>query len=545
VWDFFVENILVSSILKYFWYIVSLKTTPIIMLLQAKKINKLRGNLQGKKRVLIAFLLPLQMSQVYAADTEKGYFQGFKQGVSKLFSPEPVKSSHTVDLRDLSNYQLDTSRVQELPQVGGFQNGTRSQNNIPAMGISRRIDLKDAVLTAVQRRPEISQSISSLSSQAANIDVAKAQYYPQISGGFGTADLTKGERGRQVVSLNATQMLYDFGKVKSSVTTEEAKLAEAQARVLVSLDQIALEVADAIVNIKRYQEITKIAEQQKQGIARIAEIANLRAKAGISSQADPIQAQSNLEAAENNLIVQQTQLRQYQQKLRTLLGFDISNVEWEIPDSLIQQAGLYQEPEFTSIPTLMLAHAGVEVARSQKEQARLNTYPTINIKGSMSQAINGRNPNNNEDDGFYNSVMIEATSNFYQGGATRSQTRAASFAEEAARAQVNTAYLDVVDQVRLIREQIENKQRQMDILAQRRATTVRTRELYQEQYKLGTRTVVDLLNAEQAIHSAAQEIETARYDIYTAIVQYIQVTGRTRDLYDLNRISIQGFEVQP
>jgi adhesin transport system outer membrane protein len=74
---------------------------------------------------------------------------------------------------------------------------------------------------------------------------------------------------------------------------------------------------------------------------------------------------------------------------------------------------------------------------------------------------------------------------------------------------------------------------------------VRTRELYQEQYKLGTRTVVDLLNAEQAIHSAAQEIETARYDIYTAIVQYIQVTGRTRDLYDLNRISIQGFEVQP
>jgi len=545
VWDFFVENILVSSILKYFWYIVSLKTTPIIMLLQAKKNNKLRGNLQGKKRVFIALLLPLQMSQVYAADTEKGYFQGFKQGVSKLFSPEPVKSSHTVDLRDLSNYQLDTSRVQELPQVGGFQNGTRSQNNIPAMGIPRRIDLKDAVLTAVQRRPEISQSISSLSSQAANIDVAKAQYYPQISGGFGTADLTKGERGRQVVSLNATQMLYDFGKVKSSVTTEEAKLAEAQARVLVSLDQIALEVADAIVNIKRYQEITKIAEQQKQGIARIAEIANLRAKAGISSQADPIQAQSNLEAAENNLIVQQTQLRQYQQKLRTLLGFDISNVEWEIPDSLIQQAGLYQEPEFTSIPTLMLAHAGVEVARSQKEQARLNTYPTINIKGSMSQAINGRNPNNNEDDGFYNSVMIEATSNFYQGGATRSQTRAASFAEEAARAQVNTAYLDVVDQVRLIREQIENKQRQMDILAQRRATTVRTRELYQEQYKLGTRTVVDLLNAEQAIHSAAQEIETARYDIYTAIVQYIQVTGRTRDLYDLNRISIQGFEVQP
>ena len=185
------------------------------------------------------------------------------------------------------------------------------------------------------------------------------------------------------------------------------------------------------------------------------------------------------------------------------------------------------------------------MARLRKDQARLSRYPTINLKGSLSQAVNGRNPNNNEDDGFYNSIMIEASSNFYQGGAVRSQARAASYAEEAARAQVNTVYLDVLDQVRLIREQIENKQRQMNVLAQRRETTVRTKELYQEQYKLGTPTVVDLLNAEQAIHSAAQEIESARYDIYSAIVQYIQVTGRTRDIYALNRISIQGFEVQP
>ncbi len=160
------------------------------------------------------------------------------------------------------------------------------------------MNLVEAVHRAVQRRPEITQSISTLSAQAANIDVARSGYYPQLSGGIGTGDLTSGERGRQMVSLNATQMLYDFGKIKTNVNVEEARLAEQQARVLVSLDQVAFEVADAIVNIKRYQEITKIAQQQIQGIARIAEIANLRARAGISSQADPIQAQSNLEAAQ-------------------------------------------------------------------------------------------------------------------------------------------------------------------------------------------------------------------------------------------------------
>lgn len=361
---------------------------------------------------------------------------------------------------------------------------------------------------------------------------------------MGTGDLTSGERGRQVFSLNVTQMLYDFGKVRSNVNVEEAQLLAEQANVLVSVDDVAFQAANAIVNIKRYQEITKIAEQQISGIARINEIANLRARAGISSQADPVQAQSYLEASRSNLIVQQTQLRQYQQKLRTLLGFDVSGLEWSLPERLIVDSNLYQEPEFNQVPKMMLAQAQIQVVKAEIEQTRLSNYPTLNVKGSVSQAVNGRNPNNNKDDGFYNSIMLEASSNFYQGGATASRTRAASYAEQAARARMNTEYLNVLDQVRVLREEIENKQRQMSVLMARKETATRTKELYQEQYKLGTRTVVDLLNAEQSIHSAAQEIEAARYDIYTAIVNYIAQTGRSRDLYDLNNISIQGFEVQ-
>ena len=276
---------------------------------------------------------------------------------------QTTRSAHTIDITSLGHYALDTSKEAELPQITRSQSGQPTLNPTITAGIPQKMNLVGAVHRAVQRRPEITQSISTLSAQAANIDVARAGYYPQVSGGIGTGDLTSGERRRQIVSLNATQMLYDFGKIKTNISVEEARLAEEQARVLVSLDQIAFEVADAIVNIKRYQQITQIAQQQIQGIGRIAEIANLRARAGISSQADPIQAQSNLEAAQSNLIVQQTQLRQYQQRLRTLLGFDVSTVEWDIPDRIVAQADLYQDPEFTQIPNMILAHAGVNVAR--------------------------------------------------------------------------------------------------------------------------------------------------------------------------------------
>ncbi|WP_172440237.1 TolC family protein, partial [Escherichia coli] len=84
--------------------------------------------------------------------------------------------------------------------------------------------------------------------------------------------------------------------------------------------------AQTIINIQRYKKLIQIANQQIAGIKRIQEMANLRANAGISSQADPIQAQSYLQSAQSALIAQQSLLSQNQQPLYTLLGFDVSKI---------------------------------------------------------------------------------------------------------------------------------------------------------------------------------------------------------------------------
>jgi adhesin transport system outer membrane protein len=104
------------------------------------------------------------------------------------------------------------------------------------------------------------------------------------------------------------------------------------------------------------------------GIQRILDIANLRANAGISSQADPVQAESYLQSAQSSLIAQQSLLRQYQQRLRTLLGFDVSNKNWMIPENLVQSSDLFRDPEFNTIPKMISAQAEVEVAKSKKNK---------------------------------------------------------------------------------------------------------------------------------------------------------------------------------
>ncbi len=456
--------------------------------------------------------------------------QSSKNQINKLIAPTPDTDIFNVKVSALSHFELDTQKIDEL-DLASPQYAKKQQN----------LTLNEAILVAIQRHPDILQSISNLASQSANIDIAKSNYFPQLSGGLKTADLTSTDRDQHLVNFTVRQLVYDFGKIKNSVNIEQARLMAEQANVLVSIDQIAYQVATTIINIQRYQEICRIAQEQVYGVAKIAEITNLRAQAGISSQADPVQALANLESAESNLIVQQTQLRQQQQRLRTLLGFETKQSKWDIPERIIQQSNLYTKPIFNEIPAIMAAYAEIQVAKFRKEEARLTPYPTVNLLGSVNLNTSNLRKNNNAD----NYVMLEVNSNLYQGGAVQSQLRAATYAEEAAKARVNSTYLDVLDETRILKEEIDNKQRQLLLLLQRKKTTIRTKELYQEQYKLGTRTAVDLLNAEQAIHSAAQEIENTRFDIYAAISRYIFITGRTRDVYDLNHISIQGFQVQP
>lgn len=149
-------------------------------------------------------------------------------------------------------------------------------------------------------------------------------------------------RGNQVLTLNATQMLYDFGKTKSSVGIQEAKLIYAQAQVLKTIDDLSYEIVNGIINVIRYEELHNISKMQLKGISYIRDIAKLRVEAGISTQADFVQATSHFQNAQANEIMQKSLLVQWQDQLGVLLGGDVSGVKFSIPNTMIEHSNLYE-----------------------------------------------------------------------------------------------------------------------------------------------------------------------------------------------------------
>ena len=485
------------------------------------------------------------------ADTPKQNIKKISQDISKLLRPSTDESYRTFDLSQLESIEFNPqAQTPSLPVVGANTStvGTAAQTTSSTWiqpATTQSLTIENAVNMAIQRHPTIAQSIASLSGQNANIDVAKSAYYPQLSGQIRTGDVTSNQRGTQVFAVDATQMVYDFGKVKNSVDIEKTRLNFQQAAVLISIDDIAEQTARAVINTLRFQRLVSIYQAQMKGLQRLYTIAKLRSDAGISSLADPVQAQAYLENAQSALIIQESNLKQQQEKLRTLLGQDPSRFSWIMPEQLVNQSNLYDTPDLQYIPEMISAQAEIALAREQRKQNNLSRYPTLSLVGSLTQAINGQNPNNGKDDGFDSAISLSASSNFYQGGATGSRDRAASFAEQAARDRLNATYLEINDAMRNYREQIQNTERQILVLKEREKSSALTRELYEEQYKLGKRSILDLLSSEQMFYVAQMERENARFDIFENMIRYIDVTGRNRDVYGLNNIIIQGFEVKP
>ncbi len=415
---------------------------------------------------------------------------------------------------------------------------------------SKPLELADAVRRAVARHPSIADAIATLAQQSSGIEVARAGYYPQVKLGMGAGLNNNGAAGARrgngaLASASLSQMLYDFGKVSGAVDQSEAQVRRQQAIVLRQIDAVAQQAAEAVVKAHRYQSLAEIAQEQVKAVEKVLETARLRAKSGLSTKADPLQAESRVESARANLLQVKSLLAQSRERLATLLGAAAPALVAPLPQQLASELRFDQAPDASLLPDVLTAEADRRVAAAQLDVAKAQRYPTLSLDVSANKAMGGVNPGTLERNGFNHTVMLNLSSAIYQGGAMDAQVRSATAAEEAARMRIDAARLVAGDQARSLREQAAGAQARLGVLAERRRSIAEARDLYREQYTLGTRSILDLLNAEQEIHQAAADQEAVLHDLWESRIGYIGATGQGRAFYGLDNTTVQGMELLP
>ncbi|HFZ8996760.1 TPA: TolC family outer membrane protein [Citrobacter freundii] len=431
---------------------------------------------------------------------------------------------------------------QELPSLTGSV-PLASDDAAPG-----ELSLTQAVNRAVNWHPSIREVIDQLYSQTEQVNVARAKYYPQVNAGVnsGYSNSYSDSGFSPALVLSLSQMLYDFGKVASQVRAETAGVAQEQANVLVSIDTVSHETATAMVQVQTWQQMVDIAQQQLAALSAIGKLANQRNDEGASSLSDVVQTDARIEGARAQLVQYQANLESAQATLMTWLGWKSLNaISNEFPQKLNKSCELAQ-PDDRLVPAVLAARAQANVAQANLDYANAQMTPTVSLEPEVRHYLNDKYANSDSIDRTQYSAWVKVEMPVYQGGGLTARRNAASHAVESAQSAIQRTRLDVRQKLLSDRSEALNLLSSLQIQQRQETLSERTRELYQQQYlELGSRPLLDVLNAEQEVYQARFAQQQTLSQLHQLQLNCLYNTGKMRQAFGLENRTIQSVEIQP
>ncbi|MGC6389830.1 TolC family protein [Ewingella sp. S1.OA.A_B6] len=441
----------------------------------------------------------------------------------------PAGGSALADKLRMKPAEIEMQPAEQDPVILG--------KNFPA-------DWQAAIHLAVSYHPSISSSIATLESAGFGIDAASAGYLPTIKAGI-TSGRQQDEGSGQIATVGLSQMLYDFGKTGSAVDQSSAKYMRQQATVLAQIDTIIQQTALALNEVYRYTQLINNNKKNIKALRDILKLTQMRADAGASTRVDPVQAQARIEAAEALQQEMEIKLQQNKYHLQSLLGQPVAERHLSAPidlQPLIERQS--QRLDLNRNPTILIAQADVAIAQAELRSYKAQRYPTLSLEANTNKYVG--DIANYQTRNQYQNVYFSLNSTLYQGGALMAQESVSARALEAARATIASKKLELIDRQRNYFQSINGLRSNISLLTKRMKSITETRVLYREQYlSLGNRNALDLLNAEQEISRAEQDLINARRDLWASAVNYIVLAGMARDAFNFNNQVVQGLRITP
>ncbi|KLV01388.1 hypothetical protein ABT56_22375 [Photobacterium aquae] len=400
------------------------------------------------------------------------------------------------------------------------------------------ISIEEAVTKGLTTSPEVKEVVESYNARLSIVDQATADYLPSLdlSGEVGyqrrerdreIASTTEELTGRQA-SLRLRQLIFDGFGVSSNIDRTEFEAEAERYRVLYFTENYALKVTQAYLDVIREQTLLGLAQKNLETHLRYQKDITKKTKSGLGSSADVSQingrvarAQANVLSAQNNVSdVTDQYLRLVNEMPGNLIQPDVD--DRFIPASLEAALELAKQHN----PTVSSSLKDVEAAHSQYDASKSGYYPEIDVyvEQSFSKDYDGVR---GTDDEF--SAMLRLNYNLFGGGRDQARvSESASRIQQAKNISANTVR-QVEESTRLSWSAAEILEQQKGYYQQHVEQSFKTLEAYKQQFKLGSRTLLDVLNTENELFEARKSYVAADYDHLEAQYRLINSTGKLLD----------------
>ncbi len=326
--------------------------------------------------------------------------------------------------------------------------------------------------------------------------------------------------------LSASQPLYD-ASLLAGIERAKASRSQADAAVQVAEQQLLLSLTQAYFGILQAEAQLTFALKNKEAIARQLEQAKRRFEVGLITITDVQEAQARFDEAVAIEIAAQVGVADAKEALRRLAGgyFDQVALLRDNADTTPkgqENGDFWAEQALLKNPAVRQAQFAVEAARAVVSVRQADRLPTVNATAQLggshsSVSVIGRRNTAQ--------IGVELRVPIYQGGNLSSRLRQAAFDYEATKQQLVSQQRQVVLQARQAFQNIVADTSRIQALRQTVVSSRSALDAIQAGFEVGTRTIVDVLDAERNLIAAERDLSLARIDQILNQFNLLQAAG--------------------
>lgn len=406
------------------------------------------------------------------------------------------------------------------------------------------LTMNEALVHVINTNPEIRERIENYRAVEQDHAIAFSGYLPvvDVQGGIGKKrydDTIPGiieDDNYQYTEafIRARQNLFHGFGTQNDVEQQDKRLLSAEQYLMEKVSQLGLEMINTYMEILKARQILVLAKENhevhKEYYAKIKQ----RTSSGAGSQGDMEQISGRMALSHSNVIVAQNNLLDAETNFLRIYGYDApvsaSDLKEVSVDNSLIPASLESAEELAErqYPSILAVQKNVEALNAGYQQAKENYYPWVDLELKQSYYDNDADTftgSSLRDEVDQTTLMVIATWNLYNGGADDAlvEKSAARMFEESDR-MLNTKRL-VSERLRLSWAAKDRLAEQLTYLKQHRDYSKKTLSAYNEEFNLGRRTLLDVLDVKNEYFLSRRAYITAKYDATLAKYRVIENVG--------------------
>ena len=395
--------------------------------------------------------------------------------------------------------------------------------------------------------PDLRKSAADRDAAFEKINEARSPLLPQLGLGAdytysnGFRDANGVNSNATSASLQLTQTLFDMSKWRA-LTLQEKSAGIQDVTYQTDQQTLILNTATAYFNVLSAIDALSYTEAQKQAIYRQLDQTTQRFNVGLVAITDVQNARSQYDTVLANEVTARNNLDNALESLRQVTGnyypelasLNVDSFKTDKPQAV---NALLKEAEN--------ARLSQDLAREQIRQAQDGHLPTLSLSASTGisdttysgSKTNGANSQGYNDSNMgQNKVGLSFSLPLYQGGQVNSQVKQAQYNFVGASEQLESAHRNVVQTVRSSFNNVNASISSINAYKQAVVSAQSSLDAMEAGYSVGTRTIVDVLDATTTLYNAKQQLSSARYQYLINQLNIKQALGtlNEQDLQMLN-----------